>query len=1271
LIPDQLKINCADQAAEISGDKMNIFSARVCMRFILTTGMFLSCSTHAALIDIANAPISLSSTEEVKPNVMFIIDDSGSMDWTYSPDAAENFSSTKFGSKSAHCNGMYFDERVTYKPPVNADGTNFPDASFSAAWVNGFKQSDGTVNLKDSVYYNYNQAHADKEPDLGFVYKADGSVDTNARFYTQCNTTAVANSSLFPKITLTAASPLALRTNFANWYSYYRKRILTMKSAAGLAFKTINNKYRIGFTTHSYTGTNSTNDSFLNVDDFEFTEDGNAHKSKWYEKLYKTGASGGTPLRSALSKVGRMYAGKLLTGANDPVQYSCQQNFAILATDGYWNGSAGYQMNGTTAIGNQDGAENRPMHDGTQITDVTTTTATITVSGSNSTSVTSVTVNGQTITSGSSNASSTSGTVASRLAAIISRLGYTAERAGNVVTVKAPASAGPITFTPVVTKSGNMTFTVTPFTSVTTPVTSGGVSDSLADVAAYYYNTDLRTTALGNCTGSKAGVDLCKNDVLGSGLDNKPSQHMTTFTLGLGVNGTLKYSEDYLSNTTGDFAAIKNGTKIWPDPMAQEGPERIDDLWHAAVNGRGTYFSAQTPDSLVSGIVKALTGAKVRDGSGATAATSNLEPVEADNFLFLATYRTVHWDGDLKAKIIDPNTGAISATENWSAQEKLDAKVSATSDTRTIYTYDSAANAGNNKLKSFTWSALTAGEKAYMNGICESTLPLSQCIDSAVSPNLSAAQRTNISGENLLNFIRGQSGKEDRGSNVAADRIYRERLHVLGDMIGSQPVYVKAPPFAYLDDGYEAFKAARKDRLAMVYVAANDGMLHAFEATVGQTTSGSEKWAYIPPMVMPNLYKLADRSYATNHQYYVDGTPTLGDVCPSAPTSSCNENEWKSILVGGLNSGGKGYYALDVTVPNSPKALWNFTATDDADIGMSYGNAVITKLPTGQWVAVFTSGYNNGGTGRGYVYVLNAYTGALIAKLDTGTGSADTPSGLAKLNAWIDNTTDNTAKRFYGGDMLGNLWRFEIDDTENGVGRRVTAIAELGNVSPIGLQPITIKPELAEITDAGVGHAVILVGTGRYLGVSDLNDARIQSIYAIKDELSATGLGKVRRPGVLVQQRLVAQNNGTRTTSTNPVNWASKSGWYLDLDLSVNENNEQLGERVNIEMQQQLGLLKVAGNVPKANACTPGGESWIYDLDFRTGQFIAGANNNAAGRRQDGLAAGLKTLKLTSGKTITLVTGTDGSITVLDDPTSNPGGGLGARRVSWRELIAD
>ncbi len=1167
--------------------KYRSFSARLVLLMSVAI-LWSGAAAYAAPTDIAPAPMASSSSSIVKPNIKFILDDSGSMSWTFLPEGAGNFLG-RYGYVSSQCNGAYYNPNISYQPPVDATGASFPNASFTAAKSDGFDTASAATDLSSqfvanryvpesaNTTYRYSGSYRyySLGPSAAYYYVYTGTQttksysNTNSTFYQECSSSIGSRpgKNVFTKVMVSSTSGpggTSELQNFANWYSYYRTRMLTMKTSASRAFSSISSNYRVGYLSIN----NNTGSDFLNISDFDSTQ-----KTGWYAKLFAAIPYNGTPLRSALSTAGLIYGGKM-TGSSfngstvaDPIQYSCQQNFTILSTDGYWNegndsgcsdrNGAGCQLDKTSAVGNQDGGTtSKPMFDALN------------------------------------------------------------------------------------------------------------KSDTLADVAAYYYNTDLRNSTLGNCTGV-LGTDICKDNVPGSGDDTSIKQHMTTFTLGLGVNGTLAYTENYMSASSGDFYDITQGTKSWPDPIANTSAERIDDLWHAAVNGRGTYFSAQNPDSLVSGLTKALAGVSARTGAAAAAATSNLEPVAGDNFVYVALYRTVNWDGDLQAKTIDPGTGALSATNSWTAQAPLDAKVAGTTDTRTIYKFDGSTAT---KLKTFDWLNLSTAEQGYFNGMCSTSTKLSQCA------NLTAAQQTAASGENLLNFIRGRYQYEDRAGN--ADPLYRKREHVLGDMINSQPVYVKQPPFAYVDANYRDFKAKRSNNAdARVYVAVNDGMLHAFNGGTTETspanTGGVEEWAYIPPAVMPNLYKLADKNYASNHQYYVDGSPTVGDICPNAPASTCTANEWKTILVGGLNSGGRGYYALDITDPANPKALWNYTVADDADLGLSYGNPVITKRANGTWVVVFTSGYNNvsPGDGKGHLYVLNANTGVRLEKIDTTAGDTATPSGLAKINPWIAATTDNTALRFYGGDLLGNVWRFDIDDVVPPVGKEAFLLAELGDASasPPLVQPITIKPELTEIKAGGAKHVVVSIATGRYLGVSDLSDLSQQSVYSFKDTLTGTGLGKVRTPGVLVKQTLTTNAAGTgRTTSTNTVDWGTTSGWYVDL----NPNNESPGERVNVDMQQQLGLLTVAANVPETNACTLGGYAWLYSFDYKTGQYIQSSFNQIAGKRlsQNALVAGLKTIKLNTGKTVTLVTDTGGGITGNDDPSSSPNIS-GARRVSWRELI--
>ena len=326
---------------------------------------------------------------------------------------------------------------------------------------------------------------------------------------------------------------------------------------------------------------------------------------------------------------------------------------------------------------------------------------------------------------------------------------------------------------------------------------------------------------------------------------------------------------------------------------------------------------------------------------------------------------------------------------------------------------------------------------------------------------------------------------------------------MLGDIVDSQPVFVQQPFANYQDAGYTNFKSTNATRTPMVYVGANDGMLHAFYATLDPNPAlkrGQEAWAVIPSSVLSNMYKLADDNYKRDgHQFYVDGTPVVGDICIGASTAA----DWKTILVGGLNAGGKGYYALDVTTPGvAPTPLWEFKQnptscpasmpgavdrTSDCNIGLSFGKPVITKL-AGTWVVMVTSGYNNvngasnGMDGGGFLYVLNAETARSSTRSprkSPAPGHSGTPSGLAQINNFVDNVAiDNTTLRAYGGDVLGNMWRFDF--TPSPTATLLGSAKDLSN-NP---QPITIRPELAELD----GKPFVMFGTGKLLGASDVTD---------------------------------------------------------------------------------------------------------------------------------------------------------------------------------------
>ncbi|MCI1190470.1 pilus assembly protein PilY [Calidifontimicrobium sp. SYSU G02091] len=1082
----------------------------------------LAASTWAgASSDLADVPLgTMTDGTAVRSNLMFILDDSGSMGWDFLPDTM-NVENVCFGVASR--NRVFYDPSKTYLPPIKADGTPYPNASFTAAYVDGYLQSGTTRNL--SNLNNLNTPSIDH----------DGNSKTvKTKFYWATLKPGQTHNCDDPKRydIKTGGLTDAEKQNYANWYSYYRTRMLAMRAGVGRAFAAIDaSRFRVGYSTISETGV-ADNSRFLNIKEF----DAGTHKQDFFDRLYAAQPSGWTPLRPALEKAGRYFAKKVDNQTVDPMQYSCQRNYTILSTDGYWNTNAeGNYRSGyvpwkldNTALGNVDAGSSvpRPMRD---------------------------------------------------------------------------------------------------------EVGGGGVGNTLADIAYYFYNTDLRSPALGNCSGAVTGQDVCENNVpdgilrppaLSMLSDTAKHQHMTTFTIGLGVSGTLAFDPNYESQTSGDFYDLRQGNKVWPNPITNTGAERIDDLWHAAVNGRGTYYSANDAAQLAQNLTDAMKKIEAIVGSASAAATSSLTPSSGDDWLFVPLYSTKTWDGTVNAFKINTATGEkTSETPLWSASDRI-----STQSSRTIYFRSGGS------LVSFEYGNLSSAQKGYFDGLCASGAEkLTQCA------SLSATAKAKVTGTNVVNYLRGVKTYET-SATATDDQLFRKRDTPLGDIVNGAPVYVKKPPFKYTDDGYADFVAANAGRQAVLYVGANDGMLHAIKVDTVENGGGTELWAYVPSMVMPHMHVLADTAYESKHRFYVDGAPVVADVQDA-------DGNWRTILVGGLGKGGRGYYALDVTNPTSPKSLWEYT---DEDLGFTYGNPVVAKNKDGRWIVAFSSGYNNvsPGDGKGYLYVLDAVTGDKIKKIGTGVGSTSAPSNLGKINAWVDDQSDNVALRIYGADMLGNVWRFDFDDNLSGDDAFLLGTTGAG-------QPITTKPVLSEVVAGAYKYAVVTVATGRYLGLSDIGDDTVQSIYSFKDDLSTTGLGNLRSNPGMVKQTLKSDRSGLDSPAT--VTWASHKGWYIDLSLSE-------GERVNVDFDQQMNQLIVASNIPKPSVCSPGGTSWLYYFDIANGKVLLTYEGST-------LVAGITTILSSTGKLITLVQGVDGRNTPRQgaEPSSTPSGTL--RRTSWRELV--
>ncbi len=829
---------------------------------------------------------------------------------------------------------------------------------------------------------------------------------------------------------------------------------------------------------------------------------------------------------------------------------------------------------------------------------------------------------------------------------------------------------------------------------------TAGSSNSLADVAQYYYVTDLRAET----NNVPRGADLASATWVED--DRARWQHMTTYVLGLGVSGLVPYSNTYKSDpmpatsTALAFPRLRAPAPpmrmdwpVWPTGAETadwqfSDPRSIDDFWHAAVNGRGRYFSAQNPTQLVTGIQGMLNSIGSSMGAGAGAASTVPVISGTGGDLFTTNYVAGAWSGDVQAKTFTFGSG-VSATATWSAQSALAAKIQANCDDRNIYLMRDNAVLGSS-LTAFTWNTTkcTGGgvgdglnnvEKDWFGRTTSVTSTLTQFDIGLVGNDSSAGQRSVADGAHLVNFLRGQTGKEDYvGGDV--NKLYRSRHGAyLGDIANSQAAYVGAPSAGYVDGGYASFKSSNSGRTPMVYVGANDGMLHAFNSSTG-ANAGREEWAVIPSTVAPNMPILADINYSSKHRFFVDGSPVVGDVYDSVNA------RWRTILVGGLNNGGQAYYALDVTDPASPEALWEFKSSttcvasnaaavgerSDCNLGYTYGKPVITKLADGTWVVLVTSGYNNhtNGNGKGYLYAINAMTGAIVKRFSTSAGSTTDPSGLREISTYVSNpNADNTTLRAYGGDLHGNVWRFDVNDSTRDEAVLVTSLRD-GAPTP-NRQPITTRVFMVEVD----GQTFLYVGTGKLLGNTDLSDTSTQSVYVFKDplivptggapELDPTTLRSSLKTITMATTAYVpdpATGTPTSKPSTRTAtcvaatgNCSSTLGWYMDFNVA--------GERMTVDMAVAKGTLVYATSVPvSAEQCANG-----YDLLNYT-DYMTGQTNDLTAFMSDSTATGMMIGCSSGGGSClkAIVTHSNGTVTEHNLP-SGTAAPLG-KRISWREI---
>ncbi|MDO9047617.1 MAG: PilC/PilY family type IV pilus protein [Methylobacter sp.] len=791
-----------------------------------------------------------------------------------------------------------------------------------------------------------------------------------------------------------------------------------------------------------------------------------------------------------------------------------------------------------------------------------------------------------------------------------------------------------------------------------------GYSLTLADVAKYYYDKDLSPLA---------------NNVPTNPFDTATHQHMVTFGVAFGLSGLLTDTDnDGWPGTSPGLA--ENG--LWGDPLpSANDPQKIDDLWHAAFNAKGTFVSASTPQAVTDALSGAL--ANIGDRSGAAASVSfNTTTLTGGSAVYLAQFKSTNnrWSGDLLSFALDLTNGDVSSTPNWKAADVLDARAAPVT-SRSIITHNGSTGTP------FQWANLTTTQQD----------------DLLIEPNASIG--TDVTkAQARLNFIRGDRANEQGNGGSYT---FRARSKLLGDIVDSDPVFVGKPQSAWPNTApfptatglkYSDFSAAKLSRAEMVYVGANDGMLHGFKAS-----DGSEAIAYIPGTLYSSsdatsgLHYLTDPAYT--HRFYVDMPSAVEDAYFNTGSGAA----WHTVLIGGERAGGKGIFALDVTNPalfsetNAAQiALWEFDNSDDADMGYSFSKPTIAMMANGRWAAIFGNGYNNNGDGKAKLFILfldggldGVWTpGTDYIEISTGAGSivaGDCANGSSDCNGLstpqtADINSDFIVDRVYAGDLKGNLWAFDLSDTLASNWK----VAYSGSPLFIAGKPITSKPTLVTHPTQPAGTApnvLVFFGTGQYLVASDVTTTDVQAFYGVWDH----GVSSIISSG-LVEQTFLANtftNGGVDVTgkfsvlTNNPVDYSLKQGWFIKL-------TQNTGERVIVDPDVFGNLLFFNTWIPDSAPCSAGGSGVLMSVKLDAGGRPATAAFDLTGNgiidNNDLLSSGGVNYVATGER---FSKGLPASSNFLNDYQYTPGtnGGStiqkrkvalptvsGMKRISWQEL---
>lgn len=715
---------------------------------------------------------------------------------------------------------------------------------------------------------------------------------------------------------------------------------------------------------------------------------------------------------------------------------------------------------------------------------------------------------------------------------------------------------------------------------------SGDPTGTLTDAALYYWSRDLRTDLLNNIP------PLSTNEAFW--------QNMTTHIIGFGVSA----SRDNAATRAAVTAKVAP-SPVWPAVNTNSGvigdrditpvncgynaatnPSgcgRVDDTMRAALAGRGDFLAANNVVELAQKVTDVLEQLDTFKASG-TAPAATRSRVASGDRVFVASFQTSDWFGELVSYdaltyVNDLSSGGpLTATPQWSA---------------------SFPAWGSRKM--FTSTGASAAGVAFSYA------------------NLTAAQQTAVGSADIVDYIRGNPALETSGA-------FRKRGgRLLGSIVNSDPIYSKASDFGYNGSrspaaaagngaSYPAFVTGNSaSRRGAVYVGANAGALHAFDAT-----SGEELFAYVPRAVMGQLPELTWLNYG--HKFFVDGPVVQGDAYWGSA--------WRSVIVGTSGNGPKSIFALDVTNPapaaengrpafGTANVLWDLTGADHADLGNITEPGFVAAAMDGNWYYFVGNGWESQND-KATLLAINLKDGTVRSiptdsvggtnsTWPTQTSYTDRTNGLGGVTPVFDAQRNVVA--VYGGDRLGRLWKFDLSSASPTSWKVATDLGKplfeaIDGTTDKYRQPITAAPR---ITQHPAGGNLIVFGTGKMYDVLDKTNVNVQSVYALWEKPGSNAQIATSRSDTSILQltlRDVAPPTGSPPGTRDDraidgeenIDWTVHNGWFFDLKTTAGAP----GERVLSSPSAVGGFVQFSTFSPAATAngdpCVGTGTSYFYRL---------------------------------------------------------------------------